>query len=221
VSAPRSRATPLRFSRLNAWASRLNAGAARFGDRAHRRLLVGTGGFYSPVWLALFWLDLAAWAAVLTIDRPPRWMAAVALSVAVITWLMSMGLAMVYGREHSFASAIARMNFLGMTAEQWLLFLAPAALACSGIESWAHPERMHHPLTYVNSMLWNAADLVPLVDMPRLLHQTDPPIRTWGMTTGGLFILSDILMVGTVLVWVRELWRSTFSNESKVSAQQE
>jgi hypothetical protein len=217
VQGQRTRAKPTRLSRLNAWSARLNEGATRFESRAHKRLLVSTGGFYNPLWFVLFLLDAAAWAAVLIVDRPPRWMVFAAVPLAAMTWCLTIGVVLVFGRKDRFDSARARTTFLGLMAETWSAFLAPAAIACAGIESWAHPNRVNHPLTYVNSMLWNAADIVPLVDVPRLLHQSDPPVRTWGMGAGTLFILSDVLMAATVLVWARELWREVLAGEPRSS----
>ena len=154
---------------------------------------------------------LLGWSCVVFWHRPPLWAGIVfgllGLVVAYITLIPSVVARVVFARRTADHEVVDELMAYSVSMLLWVL-LPFVSLWSAAFERNFHAARRSGSLTYVGNCFWHLADLMPIIDIPKMLHQPDPPIRTWGLATGIGLVLVGVIGAFVLFEWGRSIVRS-------------
>lgn len=157
--------------------------------------------------------SLPGWALSFVVRHPPLWVSLLS-GVAVAPFVL-FGWFEALSARSPFVKKIRddtdfQLGHALLGVFNALSMLPYIALWSSGWERQLHPERFARTTTYLANLVWQAADLVPVLHLPQSIGQPRPPLEVWGLTTGVGLILFDLVLAGSLFVAGRlafERWR--------------
>ena len=93
----------------------------------------------------------------------------------------------------------------------WNAFLcAVSALPAIGLWSAAWERQLNSrdqaTVTYILNALWHAANMVPILDLPKVMNQPEPPLQEWGLQTSLGLLTFEVLILGSLFLLGRLLF---------------